>query len=38
MSFAAAVPNFYEERCKELEQEIEDLRAIEGGDENSKIA
>ena len=34
----AAVPNFYEERCKELEEEIEELRAIEGDDENSKIA
>ena len=34
----AIVPNFYEERCKELEEEIAELRAIEGGDENSKIA
>ena len=34
----AVVPNFYEERCKELEEEIAELRAIEGGDENSKIA
>ena len=32
------VPNFYEERCKELEEEIAELRAIEGDDENSKVA